>query len=146
MEPDWLKKARDEGRVLNETPIKPLSGKMTEGQVRELLLDLSEAEFQLQVIEYAQSLGWAAAHFRRVRVQRANGEVYWETPVAADGKGWPDLLLVRERIIYAELKSETGTLRPEQKVWNVRLEAAGAEYYLWRPRDWKRIVAALKST
>jgi hypothetical protein len=45
--------------------------------------------------------GWRAAHFRPARTAKG-----WRTPVAADGAGFPDLVLVRRtRIVAAELKS-----------------------------------------
>jgi hypothetical protein len=103
----------------------------------------SEAAFQKWVISCAHANGWRVAHFRRVRVQRKNGDVYWETPVAADGKGFPDLALVRERVVWAELKSAGGRPSPEQTVWLAALAAAGQEVYLWSPADRPSIAAAL---
>jgi hypothetical protein len=64
----------------------------------------------------------------------ARGE--WRTPVAADGKGWPDLVLVRDRVLYRELKSERGTLSVEQQDWGHALKLAGADYDTWRPLQW----------
>jgi hypothetical protein len=106
----------------------------------------SESDFQDRVILLAQALGYAVAHFRKVRVQRANGSVYYETPVAADGKGFLDLELVRfcpPRLIKAELKSATGRIEPEQREWVERYEAVGIECYVWRPKNWDDIVAVL---
>lgn len=104
----------------------------------------SEAEFQAQVIELARHLNWRAAHFRKVRVQRANGSVYWETPVAADGKGFPDLLLLQgARLLVPELKTDTGRLIPEQKLWLEAFEEVGAETTVWRPKDWRLIEKTL---
>ncbi len=104
---------------------------------------LSEAQFQFQVLEAARLHGWHAAHFRRVRVQRRNGSVYYETPVAADGTGWPDLVLVKHRVLFVELKTNVGRLRPEQVQWLDRLTAAGQTVLLWRPRDWDEVVRIL---
>jgi hypothetical protein len=103
----------------------------------------SEDEFQDQVIAFAQLHGWKVAHFRKVRVQRKDGSVYWETPVQADGKGFPDLMLTRERVIYAELKSKTGRFEPEQKEWAAALVIAKQEVYGWRPADWPEIERVL---
>ncbi len=50
--------------------------------------------------------------------------------------GWPDLALVRERIVFAELKVTTGKVTPAQEEWHAALLAAGAELYVWRPQDW----------
>jgi hypothetical protein len=49
--------------------------------------------------------------------------------------GFPDRVLVRERIIFVELKSETNRPTAEQKRWLTGLANAGAEVYLWRPTD-----------
>lgn len=49
--------------------------------------------------------------------------------------GFPDRVLVRERVIFAELKREKGVPTPAQVDWLNGLAAAGAEVYLWRPSD-----------
>ena len=54
------------------------------------------------------------------------------------GKGFPDVVLVgRGRIVFAELKSATGSTTPEQTRWKWRIiEALGNDaYYQWRPSD-----------
>lgn len=61
--------------------------------------------------------------------------------------GYPDLCMVRRgRLVYAELKSAKGRVRPEQHAWLAELAAAGAETYLWRPEHWLsgEIEAALR--
>ena len=98
---------------------------------------ISEDEFQTQVISLAHLLGWKIAHFRGVRTQRRDGSVFYQTPVQADGKGFPDLVMVKDkRVIYAELKSEKGVLSVEQKEW-LRLLALDKkrEVYCWRPSE-----------
>ncbi|MEM0142446.1 MAG: VRR-NUC domain-containing protein [Candidatus Parvarchaeum sp.] len=50
--------------------------------------------------------------------------------------GFPDLVLVKDRIIFVELKTAKGRLRPQQKIWLAALEDTGAEVYVWRPIDW----------
>lgn len=59
------------------------------------------------------------------------------------GEGFPDLVLARERVVFAELKSERGKVQPEQSDWLERLRAAGAEAHLWRPSSWDDVVAVL---
>jgi hypothetical protein len=65
--------------------------------------------------------------------------------VTADGAGWPDLVLVRPpRLIFAELKSDTGKVRPQQSQWlDVLRLLPQAETFLWRPCDWDSIVETL---
>lgn len=98
---------------------------------------MSEAELQREVIECAQYLGYRVAHFRPARTKDG-----WRTPVAADGRGFPDLVMVREhpagheRVVYAELKSQTGEVEPDQQAWIDALRAAGEEVYVWYPRHW----------
>lgn len=100
---------------------------------------ISEAEFQEQVIQFAKLHGWRVAHFRKVRVQRANGSVYWETPVAADGKGFLDLELVKDRLVKAELKVGHNKMTIEQEGWINAYWNAGIEAYVWFPKDWTQI-------
>jgi hypothetical protein len=99
----------------------------------------TEDEWRGDVLEYAAALGWTVAYFRPARTEGG-----WRTPVGADGKGWPDLTLVRDRIVFAELKRETAELEPEQIGWRDRLISAGAEWYLWRPRDADEVLAVLR--
>jgi hypothetical protein len=102
-----------------------------------------EDDFQNQVIEYAQLHGWKVAHFHKVKVQAPNGSVRWITPVAADGKGFPDLVFVRDRVVYAELKKQGGAWKPEQREWSAWLVIAKAEVYGWQPSDWPEIERVL---
>jgi hypothetical protein len=52
-------------------------------------------------------------------------------------RGFPDLVMTRDgRVIFAELKSQKGRVRPEQQHWLDELnKVAGVEVYLWRPSD-----------
>jgi hypothetical protein len=100
-----------------------------------------EKDWQQTVIEAAQTLGFKVAHFRPAKTTKG-----WRTPVQADGAGFPDIVMVRgERIIFAELKSDTGKISADQEAW---LEALGqaVEAYVWRPRDWDAVVAALSAS
>lgn len=91
---------------------------------------VSEKQFQAQVLQLVRLSGWLCYHtFDSRRSQR----------------GFPDLVLVRPpALLFAELKSEGGKLRPEQEAW---LKALGGcesvEARLWRPGDWKEIAEML---
>ncbi len=100
----------------------------------------SEAEFQKEVISLAKMLKWRVAHFRASLNQR--GE--WQTAVAADGAGFTDLVIVRERVIFAELKAENGKLSLKQEEWIAWLKGAKQEVYVWRPSNWQGIESILK--
>lgn len=101
---------------------------------------ISEAAFQQQVTHLAKLRGWLVAHFRVAQ----NSKGRWRTPVAGDGAGFPDLVLVRDRVIFAELKSEKGRTSAAQDEWMSSLLKAGAEAYLWRPRNFPEIEVILK--
>lgn len=99
----------------------------------------TEAGFTAAVLDLAKLHGWRSAHFRPAMT--AHG---WRTPVQGDGKGFPDLVLVRgPRIIFAELKAAKGRLSDEQEAWLADLRGTPAEVYVWRPDDWDAIVQIL---
>lgn len=102
---------------------------------------MREAELQDAIIEAAQIGGWMVAHFRPGML--GNGK--WVTPVQANGKGFPDLVLCHpdRGVIFAELKSEKGHLTPEQHGWIFALEQAGAEAHVWRPSDLDDVIELL---
>lgn len=99
----------------------------------------NETELLDQTLDLAKQFGWFRAHFRHGRTKDG-----WRTPVAGDGKGFPDLVLVpppgRGRVIYRELKSTGRRLEPDQEVWRDRLLAAGEDWAVWYPIDWPAIV------
>lgn len=101
---------------------------------------VTEAAFQAQVIALARLCGWRVAHFRPA--QNARGD--WRTPVAADGAGFPDLVLVRDRVLFVELKTSTGKLTRDQVEWGGALLKAGATWTRWRPEDWATIERTLQ--
>lgn len=85
-----------------------------------LAIELSEKDWQSEVIEIAGVGGWRHYHTHNSR---------------KSAKGFPDLVFVRDRVVYVELKSEDGRLRPEQEEWLQALAKAGQEVYVWRPSD-----------
>lgn len=98
----------------------------------------SEAEFQSAIIRLARLNGWRVYHPPDNRPAR-NGRVQSVEP------GFPDLTLVRDgELIFAELKTSTGRVRPEQHEWLTALALVpGVETYIWRPGDFDAIHARL---
>lgn len=89
----------------------------------------TEKEFQSQIIRLAKLLGWIVYHTHDSR--RSPG-------------GFPDLVLAKHKVIFAELKSPTGRPTAEQTAWLDRLRLAGQDARLWSPVDWPEIEAVLK--
>lgn len=94
---------------------------------------MSEDELQAAVIDLARLLGWRVAHFRPARTDHG-----WRTPMQGD-PGFPDLVLANgDRVIFAELKSETGRVSLDQTAWIAAVTAHPpfVEGVVWRPSDW----------
>lgn len=81
---------------------------------------VTEKEWSGQVHDLAQMLGWRRYH------------TYRSTRSAA---GFPDEVLVRERVVFLELKTEAGKLSGAQEDWLRALLGACVEAYIVRPRD-----------
>lgn len=114
---------------------------MTVGELKEYVLQQTEAEFQQQVEEYAALRQWEFMHIRPAMNQVGG----WRTPISgALGRGFPDLLLVRgNRLIFAELKAQKGRLTPAQSHCLDVLRNSGNEVYVWRPSDLSSILELL---
>jgi hypothetical protein len=95
--------------------------------------------FMGRVIVTARLKGWTVLHIHPLYSREGRPL----TPGGPEGKGYPDLTLFRERVIWAELKVGKNKPSPEQEGWARRITAAGAECYLWRPEDWTEIVETL---
>ncbi len=94
-------------------------------------LTISEKAFQSQVEQAARASGWYAYHTYSSRRSEP---------------GFPDLVLVnptRKRTVFAELKTEKGSVSDHQKRWLWALKESGQEAYLWRPSMWSEIEAVL---
>ncbi len=90
---------------------------------------MSEQEWQRTITELATTLNWAWYHTHDSRRSPA---------------GFPDLVLTRERVIFAELKRQRGRLTYEQHRWRCQLIEAGAEHYVWRPSDYPQVEQILR--
>ena len=123
-DPEWLARARAEGRV-TEGPRATIPAPPA---------DCPEAAFTRAVIDLARSHGWLAYH--PLPARPASGR--WVTAFLGDA-GLPDLVLARDRLIFAELKTARGRLTRGQREWVWRLAVAGVAAYVWRPCDWEDI-------
>jgi hypothetical protein len=84
-------------------------------------------------------LGWCWVHYRPGRSSRG-----WTTPLSGSA-GFPDIVAVRgARVVFIELKSETGRLTDSQAAWLLALGQAGAEVHCWRPSDWPEVEEILR--
>lgn len=85
---------------------------------------MTEAQLQACVIDAAKRGGWLWWHDNDSRRNKA---------------GFPDLVLLHAktgRLVFAELKSATGRIRPEQQTWINALAWGGHLIYTWRPEHW----------
>lgn len=100
------------------------------------LNDMLEKQLEQQVVGtktnpgLARMLGWAAYHTLRSKGSEA---------------GYPDWTLVRERVVWVELKREQGVLSDAQVRWISALRKANAEVYVIRPRHLEAIAAVLQT-
>ncbi|WP_239404671.1 hypothetical protein [Frankia sp. Cj3] len=89
---------------------------------------MSESDFQSRVGDYARLRGWLLWH---------------EADSRRNTAGLPDLIMLRERLVMAELKSASGRPTVQQRNVLALLAAAGVESYLWRPADWNQVMEVL---
>ena len=87
-----------------------------------------EKQVQSAILDIARLLGWRVYHTFDSRKSEA---------------GFPDLVLVRDRVIYAEIKRAGERPRPAQIDWLNALSRAGAEVYVWTEDDYDEIAAIL---
>lgn len=103
----------------------------------------TEADLIRQIIEAGHLYGWLIAHFRGAWTVKG-----YRTAVQGDGAGFPDLVLVNERkgkVMFVEIKSNSGYLNGNQKMWKMAIESAQyCKYYIWRPCDWDDILKILR--
>ena len=79
-----------------------------------------------------------------VKLAKLMGWVYYHTYDSRRSEpGFPDLVLVKDRVLYRELKTETGRLSGKQKAWGERLRRAGQSWEVWRPSQMREIFDVL---
>lgn len=106
---------------------------------------MSEAQWQATVIDLARTLGWACLHINDSRKEIVDHATHQRRLVGdRDAAGLPDWLLVRERVVWAELKRQTGVTSARQREVLGALERAGSEVYVWRPSDWPEVERVLR--
>ena len=101
-------------------------------------LVLRGKDLQASVIDMAHRYRWHVVHNPSVETKQG-----WRTALAADAKGFPDLLLFRERVIAIEIKGNGDRMSAEQHDWRDWIIRAGVEHYVVRPRDWPDMVKEL---
>ena len=89
---------------------------------------MTERQFQTRVLRIAKQFGWITYHTHDSR---------------RSDPGFPDLVLVRDRVLFRELKTETGRISEPQKAWGQALKRAGADFKIWRPGDMPVIIKEL---
>jgi len=89
---------------------------------------MTEKAFQSDVMRVAKMLGWLCYHTYDSR---------------RSASGFPDLVLVRERILYRELKVGKNKLSQSQELWRDSIMDAGGDWAEWRETDMDDIVADL---
>lgn len=94
--------------------------------------NITEAQFQSQIKDLAKMFGFLFYHT-------------WKSYHSP--QGFPDVCMAKPpRLIFAELKSETGQLTIDQHIWlQILQNCPGVEAYLWRPSDFEEIVSILQS-
>lgn len=89
------------------------------------VLEPLEAAAQATIVELARLRGW--------------DRVYHTFDSRRSAGGWPDLVLVKRRIVFAEIKRAGERPRPDQVGWLDGLAVAGGEVYLWTLDDLEEI-------
>jgi len=91
---------------------------------------MTEKAFQKIVLSLFREAGWRVCHFADSRRQVKPGVFVGDV----NAKGFPDVVAVkRSRLVFVELKSDTGRLTLDQKGWLSDVQAAGCEVFVWRP-------------
>ena len=97
---------------------------------------MREDDLLAAILDAARLLGIRSAHFRPAQTKRGA----WVTPVAGDGKGWPDLILLGRRLLIREVKVGRNKVSAEQDAWITALTDAGQNAGVWRETDWPEVV------
>ncbi len=104
------------------------------------MIDLSEREFQTQLVELGHILGWRSNHVRPC-IDSKRG---WRTPTTAIG--WPDLTFARlGRLVFVECKGARTPVTDAQREWIALLDTVpGCSAVIARPADFDAVAALLR--
>lgn len=92
---------------------------------------MTEDELLTAITGAATYLGWRWVHYRRSDLAQMQGH-----------SGFPDVVLAKEgRVIFLELKSRTGKLRPDQYAW---ANAIGEQWHGAWPANLDEVIAMLR--
>lgn len=93
-----------------------------------------EEDFQDSVLQLAAYMGWSLR--------------YHTYDARRSAPGYPDLTLCKPRdgrLLIAELKSETGKLSDDQRLWVEGLNTVKHfDVRVWKPSDWTEIEKVLR--
>jgi hypothetical protein len=116
---------------VNEQESRPARRLSSANSARKSSGAVSERDLTAYVRDLAKAFGWRRYHT-------------W-TSIHSPA-GFPDEVLVRPpRLVFAELKSASGRLKPEQDAWLEALrQVPGVETYTWRPEHMDEIAEVLR--
>ena len=90
---------------------------------------ITEKQWQQTVIDLARRLGYEF--------------IYHTWNSRHSPAGFPDLVILKDRMIVAELKREDGHLTPEQYFWLLAFIEVTPHVFLWKPSDFDSVVEIL---
>ena len=96
------------------------------------VITMPEKKWATKIVTYLRKNGWHVQRNSWVGV----GNQYM--------KGFPDLVCVRRNVLFVELKTFFGQLKPAQEEWRDWILAAGGQWELWRPQHWDEIKQKLE--
>jgi len=128
--PEWARASVDSCERLSD-PVNVVGHLHDEKAPWDDLRKVLEVEtFQPWVVKVFRDEGWEAYHTHDSRRSE---------------RGFPDLVLVRQVVLYRELKTMTGRLSLDQRRWRDALQGANEDWDLWRPSDWPAILQRARS-
>lgn len=87
---------------------------------------MTEAEWQKRITDLCDVLGLRWHH---------------ETDSRRTREGFPDLVIVGNRVVFVELKTDSpkSKVTEAQRDWLLDIRGCGGEAYVWRPRQWDEV-------